>query len=343
MKIMWLKKKLVDVAGWDEDDYYVFSHGTNLLALYDILSSGRLGSDFGRHGGALERVGFFYVTTDRSLAWRYAREASNRTFNLYPDDEVMRISLSDIEDEDDLREKYALVASRLFYETGEPQPPVVLTIEIPAGNKELLEKVYVDEDEFRDWLKTVGEYEEARILQVALRDEEFRDEYEGLLEEVSGSEGTSLEEWLEAETEYGHISQIASKLEEVEGAYLFDVDDVDGEYYPEEAEEVAFHAVAKDIYLALLRLAYLRNDEEAREILRDVARRAVSFYFVEPISLDDIRKLGGRVTATVYLPQREPVVIDLMSADALEKVEKIMGEIVQRNLNILRKLEERSP
>jgi len=37
-------------------------HGTNLPNLYRILENEQLGSEVGRHGGAYERLGRFYMT-----------------------------------------------------------------------------------------------------------------------------------------------------------------------------------------------------------------------------------------------------------------------------------------
>jgi len=323
MRVLLLRKKLVDYDPTVREHGLTLYHGTNLLNLYEILKSGQLGSEVGRHGGAYERLGKFYVTLDADKAWRYAYEASRDMSYFLPEDDVL--FLIGGEEEDDfstlggisleelkreiagmsLRDQYVLLASLMFYLYGyDTYLPVVIELTVKAPD--LIESIYFDEDDVRDWLRKKEWWdakEFKRIIEVAKRDPDFS-------------------KWLqpaEGEEVKDHI-EVAAK--EVEDKFLETFPDA-MEVSDSDVYEAAFHLLAKKLYLALINLA-ARGDKDAMEILKQSKEGVESFFFRDYARLLNVDK----AVALVRLPNGTIQQINLKSGDALEAVQKIMeGQI----------------
>jgi hypothetical protein len=322
MRILLLRKKLVDYEPSVLEEYgLTLYHGTNLLNLYEILKSGRLGSEVGRHGGIYERVGRFYVTLDADGAWRYADEASRDKTYFLPEDDVLFLVGDEDEEEGalstqagispeelkreiagmDLRDQYVLLASLMFYLYGyDTYLPVVIRLTVKTPD--LIENIYFDEDDVREWLrrKEWWDAEEfARIIEVAKRDPDFS-------QWLQPAEGEEVKDPIE----------VAAK--EVENQFLETFPDA-MEVSDSDVYEAAFHLLAKKVYLALINLA-ARGDEEAKEILRQSKERVKSFFFRDYVQLFSV----DEAVALVRLPNGTIQEIDLKSGNALEAVQKLM-------------------
>jgi len=321
MRVLLLRKKLVDYDQTVRESGLTLYHGTNLLNLYEILRSGQLGSEVGRHGGVYERLGRFYVTLDADEAWRYADEASRDKTYFLPEDDVLflvggedeeegvlstqsGISLEELKREIagmDLRDQYVLLASLMFYLYGyDTYLPVVIMLTVKAPD--LIENIYFDEDDVRDWLRSkewrdVKEFE--RIIEVAKSDPDFS-------QWLQPAEGEEVKDPIEV------------AAEEVEDRFLETFPDA-MEVSDSDVYEAAFHLLAKKIYLALINLA-AQGDEEAKEILRQSKERVESFFFRDYVQLLSV---GGAV-AFVRLPNGTIQQINLKDGNALKEVQKIM-------------------
>lgn len=319
--MIWLRKKLVEYEPSVRKKGLTLYHGTNLPNLYRILENEQLGSEVGRHGGAYERLGRFYMTESPELALRYAREAAeDETYYLpedyvpYAEDIVDEITpdinkLKEVFGVDDLLDLYIAFASFMRYHGflhPRVYPPVVITLVVTQP--ETLNKVYYDEDDLREWLGTQNTKD---IVEVAKRDPEFY-------------------EWL------SDLSGEAEQLESAEDISEYAKDEVEDTFYEtfpySSYEEVsddkisyaAYHLTAKKIYEALVRLAE-RGDLDAHDILAQVKDHVHSFYFSEAVPIGQIDK----ATATIYT-QPNPTEINLKDAEALGQVERIMEEQILR-------------
>jgi ribosomal protein L22 len=320
MRVLLLRKKLVEYAPAVREHGLTLYHGTNLLNLYEILKSGRLGSEVGRHGGVYERLGRFYVTLDADEAWRYADEASRDITYFLPEDDVLFLVGDEDEEEAlstwagispeelkreiagmDLRDQYVLLASLMFYLYGyDTYLPVVIVLTVKAPH--LIENIYFDEDDVRDWLRRkecqdAKEFE--RIIEVAKRDPDFS-------------------QWLQPAEDEEVKDPIEVAAKEVEDQFLETFRDA-MEVSDSDVYEAAFHLLARKIYLALINLA-AQGDEEAKEILRQSKDRVESFFFRDYVQLSDV----DEAVALVRLPNGTIQQIDLKSGNALEAVQKIM-------------------
>jgi hypothetical protein len=329
MRVIWLRKKLVEYESSVQKEGLTLYHGTNLPNLYRIIKEGKLGSEVGRHGGAYERLGRFYMTESPELAIRYAREAAEDETYYLPEDYVPYVE--DVVDEiapdineleevfgvDDLLDLYIAFASFMRYHGflhPRVYPPVVITLVVTQP--EALNKVYYDEDDFRDWLGTQNTKD---IVEVAKRDPEFY-------------------EWL------SELSGEAEQLESAEDISEYARDEVEDTFhetfpystYEEVSDDkisyAAYHLTAKKIYEALVRLAE-RRDPDAHRILAEVRDHVHSFYFSDAVPIEQIDK----ATATIYT-QPNPTEIDLRDAGALEQVKKIMTEQILRWARIVTSL-----
>jgi hypothetical protein len=319
MRVIWLRKKLVEYKPSVIEEGLVLHHGTNLPNLYRIIESGRLGSEVGRHGGAYERVGTFYMTESPDWAFRYARDAAKDLYYYLPEDEVPYIEevadeitpdiekLKEIFGAEDLLDLYIAFASFMRYHgflDPDVYPPVVITIAVT--DPQVLNKIYFDEDDFRDWLRT---QDTTYIVEVAKRDPEF---YKWLSELTDNPEGI---------TRADDISEYAVK--EVEEAF-YETFPYEEEISESQISNAAFHLTAKQIYQALIRLAE-HGDQDARNILAQVKDSVTSFFLTEPISFDE----ADLVIATIYT-KTKPIEIDLKDPAALDQVEEIMKEQILR-------------
>lgn len=316
--MIWLRKKLVYYEPSVQEKGLTLYHGTNLPNLYRILESGQLGSEVGRHGGAYERLGRFYMTESPELATRYAREAAKDEVYYLPEDYVPYVE--DIADEiapdidklkevfgvDDLLDLYIAFASFMRYHgflNPKVYPPVVITLVITSP--ETLNKVYYDEDDFRDWL---GSQDTTRIVEVAKRDPKFYEWLSSLPEQPKRAE--DIAEYARDEVEDTFYETFPySTYEEVSDEKIF---------------YAAYHLTAKKIYEALVRLAE-QGDQDANEILALAKDHVHSFYFSEAVPIEQTDK----ATATIYI-QPNPKEIDLKDAGALGQVKEIMTEQILR-------------
>jgi hypothetical protein len=300
----------------------VLHHGTNLPNLYRIIESGHLGSEVGRHGGAYERLGRFYMTESPEWAARYAREAAEDEIYYLPEDYVPYIEsvadeitpdidkLMEVFEVDNLLDLYIAFASLMRYHGflhPRVYPPVLITIVVTRP--EVLDNIYYDEDDFRDWL---GSQNTAEIIEVAKQDPNFYD----WLSDISGGQPEQLR-----------------NAEDISGYAIAEVEDTLYETFPYEQQEeisdskisqAAYHLTAKKIYEALVRLAKQGN-LEARDILAQAKDSVHSFYFSQAVPLQQIDK----ITATIYT-RPNPTEIDLKDPRALEQVEEIMREQILR-------------
>jgi hypothetical protein len=322
MRVIWLRKKLVEYEPSVVEEGLVLHHGTNLPNLYRIIKSGRLGSEVGRLGGAYERLGRFYMTKNFELAFRYAQEAARDPTYYLPEDDVPYIEeiadeivpdinkLMEVFGADDLLDLYIAFASLMRYHgflDPEVYPPVVITLAIV--NPETLNKVYYDEDDFRDWLR--DQESTRRIVEVAKRDPDFYKWLSDLSAEPEGLENT------EEITEYARTEVEEAFYETFPDAEYRDIDDFD-------IFNAAYHLAAKRIYEALVRLA-AQGDPDAHAILAEVKDYVRSFYFPDAVPLEQI----DLAIATVYT-QPKPTEINLNDPGALEQVEKIMKDQILR-------------
>jgi hypothetical protein len=258
------------------------------------------------------------MTEDFELAFRYAEEAARDPTYYLPEDDVPYIE--DVVDEivpdinklrrvfgvKDLLDLYTAFASLMRYHgflDPEVYPPVVITLALT--NPATLNKVYYDEDDFRDWLRDQGSTR--RIVEVAMRDPDFYDWLSYLSDEPEQLENA------EEVAEYARTEVEEAFYETFPEAGYKDIDDLN-------VFNAAYHLAAKKIYEALVRLAE-RGDPDAHAILAEVRDYVRSFYFSEAIPLEQI----DLAIATVYT-QPKPTEINLNDPGALEQVEEIMKE-----------------
>jgi hypothetical protein len=322
MRVIWLRKKLVEYKPSVAEEGLVLYHGTNLPNLYQIIKRGRLGSEVGRHGGVYERLGRFYMSESPEWAARYAREAAEDEIYYLPEDYVPYIDsivdeitpdinkLMEVFEVDDLLDLYIAFASLMRYHGflhPRVYPPVLITIVVTQP--EVLNDIYYDEDDFRDWL---GSQNTAEIVEVAKQDPEFYD----WLSRISGGQPEQLR-----------------NAEDISEHAIAEVEDTLYETFPYEQQEeisdskifqAAYHLAAKKIYEALVRLAK-NGDLKAHEILAQAKDSVHSFYFSQAVPLQQI----DRITATIYT-RPNPTEIDLNDPRALEQVEEIMEEQILR-------------
>jgi hypothetical protein len=342
VKVIWLRKKLVEYEPEVQREGLVLYHGTNLPNLYRILKDEKLGSEVGRHGGVYERIGKFYMTKSPEWAARYARDASYDPQYYLPDDDIPDLKITeeippyygkipnykemldpDVDMEvneyisklmkvfgvNELYDLYVAFASFMrYYNILDPNvyPKVIIKLTIRAP--ETLGNVYYDEDDFREWLKM---QDTKPIVEVAKQDQEFRN-------------------WL------SQISRNPNNLqnaEDIADAAMVDVEDTYLETFSYMEDEgvsdvdmlnAAFHQAAKQIYLALVRLAK-RGNTAAHEILREAKSSVTSYALRERTPLEAI----DEASATIYV-EPSPVEINLKDANALTHVKNIMKEQILR-------------
>jgi hypothetical protein len=339
MRVIWLRKKLVEYEPSVFEEGLTVYHGTNLPNLYLILKDGKLGSKIGRHTGAFRRVGKFYITKDIEEALAYAEDAArDQTYyipgHMLPTMAEVKENLSnfnrlkEVLKAHDLYDLFVKFASLLrFYKIpgGAVYPRVVIKLTI--RKPEVLEKIYFDEDEFRDWLAEPEHLNDPMIVVVATKDPKF---FDWVLDKVSGYTITMTPNelaWklalLPTEEYYGYEYEGEEEEEEEEREEEEKHEEElppAPQYIPEE-----FHEVAKRIYGALIRLAE-ELDIGAYSILEDVKSRVQSFFIRGYTPLEDI----DEATATVYLTGGREEEIDLKSPEALQKVEEIMWEQIRK-------------
>jgi hypothetical protein len=313
MRVLLLRKKLVDYDPTVRESGLTLYHGTNLLNLYDILDTGELGSEFGRHTGVYERLGKFYASLDRAEARNYAYDASHDETYFLPEDllrlllpkerkEALKELLEEIA-RMDLRSQYVTLASLMLYLFNhDPYPQVV--IQLTIKNPDLLEDIHFDEDHVRKWLRRKAEWkkeEYTRIIEVAKRDSDFS-------------------KWLQGKEDPLEVArrEVENKLSEETFSDTMEVSDSD--IYSD-----AFHLLAKQVYLALMRLA-VGGDAEARELLGEASEEVKAFFFSDSAPLLAV----DEAIAFVYLPNGTCQKIDLKSDKATEEVEKIMQDQIDK-------------
>jgi hypothetical protein len=342
MKVIWLRKKLVEYEPSVQKKGLVLYHGTNLPNLYRILKDRKLGSEVGRHGGVYERVGKFYMTESPEWAARYAREASYDPQYYLSDDDIPDLKITEeippyygkIPNQEEMRnpdvnievneyirklmkvfgtnelyDLYVAFASFMrYYSILDPNVHPKVIIELTIRAPETLENVYYDEDDFREWLKT---QDTKPIVEVAKRDPDFY-------------------KWL---SDLSNDPDNLQNAEDVADAATVDVEDTYPETFSYTEDEgvsdvdmlnAAFHQAAKQIYLALVRLAK-RGNEDAHEILREAKSSVTSYALWEYTPL---KAIDG-ASATVYI-EPSPIEINLRDANALTYVENIMKEQILR-------------
>jgi hypothetical protein len=313
MRVLLLRKKLVDYDPTVRESGLTLYHGTNPLNLYDILDSGGLGSEFSRYTGVYEPIGEFYATLSYAVARGYAYDASHDETYFLPEDllrlllpKERRDALKKLLEEVarmDLRSKYVMLASLMLYLFNhDPYPQVV--IKLTVKNPDLLEDIHFDEDHVRNWLESKAEREKGeftRIIEVAKRDFEFS-------------------EWLQGKEDPLGVARmkVENKLSEETFSDTMEVSGID--IYSD-----AFHLLAKQVYLALMRLA-AEGDEEAKELLKEASEGVKSFFFSESIPLFAV----DEAIAFVYLPDGTRREIDLKDDKATEAVEEIMQEQIDQ-------------
>jgi hypothetical protein len=343
MRVIWLRKKVVEYDPPVQERGLVVYHGTTLPNLYRILKSGKLGSEVGRHTGFYRRVGTFYMTDDERRAEDYAGDAARDPTYYVPKHslpyiETVKENASSLQnlmevfeatDTYDLYVKFASLLRHFGFYGGSVYPPVVIKLVI--RQPEVLDRVYFDEDLFAVWL---GEHlTDAEIVGAAMQDPEFR-------------------EW---------VLEICPrcKLPPTPGKLVWKLSRIsygEGEATPEEEEENPLHVtplflleqkheVAKRIYDALIRLTATGQDNgAARRILeqfkRDWESRKAYFgtpemawsYFIQDYTpLESI----DEATATIYL-DTGTIEINLKDAGALQQVEDIMRDQILDWASILR-------
>jgi hypothetical protein len=306
MRVLLLRKKLVDYDPTIRESGLTLYHGTNLLNLYDILDTGELGSEVGRHTGVYERLGKFYASLDYAEARNYAYDASHDEMYFLPKD-PLRLLLKDGKDalkkllEEiagmDLRSQYVILASLMLYLFNyDPYPQVV--IELTVKNPDLLEDIHFDEDHVRNWLRRKAEWEKeeyTRIIEVAKRDPDFSKWLQGMEDPL---------EVAAREVKDKHFEETFPDATEVSDSDSF---------------SDAFHLLAKRVYLALMRLS-VDGDKEAKELLGEASEEVEAFFFSDSVLL----LAADEVIAFVYLPDGTRAEINLKSDKATEKVERIM-------------------
>jgi hypothetical protein len=312
MRVFLLRKKLVDYDPNVRESGLTLYHGTNLLNLYDILDSGGFGSEFSRYTGVYEPLGEFYATLSYAVARGYAYDASHDEAYFLPEDSLRLLfkegkhALKRLLEEIaglDLRSKYVILASLMLYLFNhDPYPQVV--IQLTIKNPDLLEDIHFDEDHVRNWLWLKKEREKekfTKVIEVAKRDPDFS-------------------EWFEGEENPLKVSKEEVKDELFEEAFADAMEVLDSDAYWDE-----FHLLAKQVYVALMRLA-AEGDEEAKELLEEASEGVKSFFFSESFPLLAV----DEAIAFVYLPDGTRRKIDLKSDKATEAVEEIMQEQIDK-------------
>jgi len=317
MRVLLLRKKLVDYDPTVRESGLTLYHGTNLLNLYDILDSGGLGSEFSRYTGVYEPIGEFYATLSYAVARGYAYDASHDETYFLPEDLLRLLLPKERKDAPkklleevarmDLRSKYMMLASLMLYLFNhDPYPQVV--IKLTVKNPDLLEDIHFDEDHVRNWLESKAEREKreftrefTRIIEVAKRDSEFS-------------------KWLQGKENPLGVARMKVENELSEETFSDTMEVSDSDIYSD-----AFHLLAKRVYLALMRLA-AEGDEEAKELLKEASEGVKSFFFSESIPLLAV----DEAIAFVYLPDGTRREIDLKGDKATEAVEEIMQEQIDQ-------------
>jgi hypothetical protein len=343
MRVIWLRKKVVEYDPPVRERGLVVYHGTTLPNLYRILRSGKLGSEVGRHTGFYLRVGKFYMTDDERRAEDYARDtARDPTYYVpkhsLPYIETVKENASSLQnlmevfkatDIYDLYVKFASLLRHFGFYGDSVYPPVVIKLVI--RQPEVLDRVYFDEDLFASWLS--GRSSDAEIVGVAMEDPEFR---EWVLKICPGCKlpptpGKLV--WELSRTSYGEREATPADEEEnplpVIPLFLLG----------------QLHEVAKRIYEALIRLADKgQNKDVARRILEEFKRdwesrkanmpikeMAWSYFIRDYTPLESI----DEAEATVYL-DTGTIKINLKDAGALQQVEDIMRDQILDWASILR-------
>jgi hypothetical protein len=342
MRVIWLRKKVVEYEPSVQERGLVVYHGTNLPNLYRILKSGNLGSEVGRHTGFYLRIGKFYMTEDERRAEDYAGDAARDPTYYVPKHDLPYIetvkenasslqNLMEVFKATDIYNLYIKFASLLrhygFYD-GSVYPKVVIKLVI--RRPEVLDRVYFDEDLFAAWL---GEHlTDAGIVGAAVQDSEFR-------------------EW---------VLKICPrcKFPPTPGKLVWELSGIsygEGEATPEEEENPLHvtplfllgqkHEVAKRIYDALIRLTATGQDNgAARRVLEQFKRdwESRKAYFKTPemawsYFIQDYTPLESidEAKAMVYL-DTGAIEINLKDAGALQQVEDIMRDQILNWASILR-------
>jgi hypothetical protein len=342
MRVIWLRKKVMEYDSSVRERGLVVYHGTILPNLYRILKSGKLGSEIGRHTGFYQRVGRFYMTDDERRAEDYAGDtARDPTYYVpkhgLPDIETVKENASSLQnlmevfkatDTYDLYVKFASFLRHYGFYGDSVYPKVVIKLVI--RQPEVLDKVYFDEDLFAAWL--IDRPHDAEIVGAAMQDPQF---LEWVLEICPGcrlppTPGKLVLEL--ARTSYGGREATPADEEEnplpVIPLFLLG----------------QFHEVAKRIYDALIRLAdkgqnqavvrrilaEFKRDWESRKATIGTKEMAWSYFVRDYTPLEDI----DEAVATVYL-DTGTIEINLKDAGALQQVEEIMTEQISRWARII--------
>jgi hypothetical protein len=196
----------------------------------------------------------------------------------------------------DLYDLYIKIASYVRYhgiiDEESIYPRVVIKLTVRSPN--VLAELHFDEDDFRNWLmnKKVSE-----IIDIAKRDPEFSDWLASdpvILEAVTEGANKTFEEAF-------------SKFEDSPEVYL-------------DLGNAVLQETAKEIYLALVRLAK-GGDKEAARILRQADPFINSYAFYRRLPLGRV----DEATATIY-SQQGPIEINLKDAGAFKKVKRIVEQ-----------------
>jgi hypothetical protein len=347
MRVIWLRKKLAYYDPSIFEEGLTVYHGTNLPNLYLILKDGKLGSKVGRHTGAFKRMGRFYVTKDIEEAMEYAEDASrDQTYYIpgyrLPRREEVVGSLSDpsklkeVFKAYDLYDLFVKLGSFVRFYTnprGAVYPRVVLKLTI--RKPEVLDRIYFDEDVFRAWL--ADHLHDAEIVAVAMMDQQFFDWVMKVFPDYRFTTTPNELAWRLAVPSTHEYYEEEERYEEEEGeAYEEEAKEEPREELPPAPEYIPeeFHAVAKRIYGALIRLAeeenraahlILEEVNRAARLMSEEGKKAQSFFIRGYTPLEEIEE----ATATVYLTNGEEREINLKSDNPLVEVEKIMEEQIQ--------------
>jgi hypothetical protein len=348
MRVIWLRKKVVEYEPSVRERGLVVYHGTNLPNLYLILESGKLGSEAGRHTGFYRRVGKFYMTDSKLVADDYAEDAArDPTYYVpghrLPDERAVKESASSLQKlmevfkATGIYDLYVKFASFLRFH-GLYRVPVYpkVIIELVIKQPEVLDKVYFDEDLFTSWLSE--RFNDAEIVEAAIQDPKFFAWVRKICPRCSFPLTPNKLAWELASPSYDEPTYGGEDDE-----YYYEEEDDESEpakeeedlppapsFFPEE-----FHEVAKRIYRALIRLAdegwnrdiargileEFKRDWEARKAAAGSEETAWSYFIQDYIPLESI----DEATATVYLDSGT-IEINLKDPGALQKVEEIMVE-----------------
>jgi hypothetical protein len=306
MKVIFFQKGSVDTAPFVEGDSVELYHGTILPALYKILESRKFGSETGRHKYAWERLGNFYVTLDEGIAKEYAWEAACDPYYFRDAGNFLKVSLSEKDisidrlmrkfNARDLYDLYIKIASYVRYhgiiDEESIYPRVIIKLTVRSPN--VLAELHFDEDDFRNWLMNE---KVSKIIDIAKRDPEFSDWLASdpvILEAVTEGANKTFEEAF-------------SKFEDSPEVYL-------------DLGNAVLQETAKEIYLALVRLAK-GGDKEAARILRQADPFINSYAFYRRLPLGRV----DEATATIY-SQQGPIEINLKDAGAFKKVKRIVEQ-----------------